>query len=247
MWNIRNNHLIQNLPTQYIFHLVCCYKPSCSHPYCKSGYYKDLPKWFSNGPNVSCLPVSILDPARPWGSTNCSECKGNCYGHFLSPEIAMLSPLPRMLKPPSVHIKEMFEKLKTSLSELQIQDIAKAVLLPPEEVNMWLKHLEIVKENRKQGAIKAAQTRMKNKKVKDHNNHPVNSKQSSSALDHNSHDDVYYCGVCNEQYIEYTDIEKRWIGCESCDSWFPFVCVGIDDNIPGKFFCEECANVNYTT
>ena len=53
-------------------------------------------------------------------------------------------------------------------------------------------------------------------------------------------DNVYYCGVCNEEYIEYTDIEERWIGCESCDSWFYFICVGIDnENIPDNFFCEE--------
>lgn len=33
VWAIREHH---SLPTQYIFHLVCCLKPDCSHPICKS-------------------------------------------------------------------------------------------------------------------------------------------------------------------------------------------------------------------
>ena len=59
----------------------------------------------------------------------------------------MLSPSKYMLKPPSVYIKETFDKLKTSPSELEIIEIAKTVFLSPEEVKMWLKHLQTIKEN----------------------------------------------------------------------------------------------------
>ena len=199
------------------------------------GYYKDLPKWFLGGPNVSYLPIPIPDPARPWGSTDCSECEGKCYGHFLPPEVAMLSPRQGMIKPPSAYIKEMFDKLKSGPSELQVEEVAKTVLLPPEEVSMWLKHLQTIKENRKKGAIKAAKTRMKKRKNR------MDEEPDLMPSTNRKSDNLYYCGVCSEQYVEYTDIEERWIGCESCDSWFHFICVGIDDeNIPDNFFCEEC-------
>ena len=237
VWNIRTNHLVHN--SQYVFQLICCYKPECPHPYCKNGY-KELPKWFSDGPYVSYLPIPIPDPARPWGSSNCSECGVKCYGHFLPPDIAMLSPSRGMVKPPSVYIKETFDKLKTNPSEQQIIELAKTVLLSPEEVKMWLKHLQTIKENRKQGAIKAAITRMNKRKAKNVINHENN--QSTDLVPLNSKpDNVYHCGACNEPYIEYTDIEEQWIGCEGCDSWFHFTCVGIDDkNIPEDFFCEDC-------
>jgi len=45
-----------------------------------------------------------------------------------------------MAKPPSVFTKEMFENFD-DLSEKQIEEIARAVLLPPEEVTFWIKHL----------------------------------------------------------------------------------------------------------
>ena len=58
-----------------------------------------------------------------------------------------------------MYMKEMFYKLKRSPSELQVQEIAKTVLLPPEEANMWFKHLQTIQENQKQGYIKAAKTK----------------------------------------------------------------------------------------
>lgn len=30
VWQIRKDHMIQNLPQQYAFHLVCCFNPGCS-------------------------------------------------------------------------------------------------------------------------------------------------------------------------------------------------------------------------
>jgi len=85
----------------------------------------------------------------------------------------------------------------------------------------------MVKENRKQGAIRAAHTR-KNKKSKE------------SAQSNCSTDSVYYCGMCNVQYVEFTEEVEKWICCEGCETWYYFVCVGVDnDKIPQDFVCEQ--------
>ena len=229
VWNVRNSHMVSNYPTQYVFQLICCYQPTCIHHFCRTGNFKDLPKWFLGGPNVSYIPMPIPDPARQWGSINCPKCTGKCYGHFLEPNIAMLSPLKCLSKPPSSYIKEIVDK-NDHLSDREIEDISKAVLLPPEEVEIWIQHLKTVKENRKQGAIRAAQTR-KNKKTA-----IVSQEKNSGGRQ------AYYCGLCNEQYVEYTDEEEKWICCEECETWFHFVCVGVDDsNIPDDYFCKQCS------
>ena len=120
VWAVRNNHMVKDLPTQYLFHLVCCYKPTCYHPFCKAGTHKELPKWFPGGPDVSYLPLPICDRARPWGSPSCPDCSGTCYGHFLKAEVAIISPLPGMKKPPSTVIKEVFQKIKCSWNDQPI-------------------------------------------------------------------------------------------------------------------------------
>jgi len=79
VWNVRNNHMVWNLPTQYVFQLLCCYKPTCPHPFCRSEYGKDLPKWFLNGPNISYVPMPIPDPARQWGSPHCPRNTMNIF------------------------------------------------------------------------------------------------------------------------------------------------------------------------
>ena len=55
--------------------------------------------------------------------------------------------------------------------------------------------------------------------------------------------DVYYCGVCHDQYTEYTDQEKKWTGCDGCDMWFHFECAGIEE-VPEKYFCDNCKETN---
>jgi len=51
--------------------------------------------------------------------------------------------------------------------------------------------------------------------------------------------DVYYCGVCRDQYIQFADREN-WIGCEACDNWFHFACVEIIvETVPDKFFMVQ--------
>ncbi len=36
VWKIREDHMVKDLPTNYLFFLVCCCKPSCAHPHCKN-------------------------------------------------------------------------------------------------------------------------------------------------------------------------------------------------------------------
>ena len=237
--------MVMDLPVQYLFHLVCCYKPDCYHPFCQTGSWKELPKWFTGGPYVSYLPIPIPDPARPWGSTNCSQCDGVCYGHFMEPEIAM-SPLQTMLKPPSTVIREAFESKKDFPSESDIQKIAKAVLLSPDEVNMWCEHLHTVRENRKRGALKAAETRRRKRVAKQATCSGVTPKQTPASVvtsNQSTDDRAYFCGVCHEQYVQFTDEEEHWIGCEVCNSWYHFVCVGIATVIPDRYICVDCQDV----
>ena len=73
-------------------------------------------------------------------------------------------------------------------------EIAKKVLLPTEEVNIWLKHLETVSNNRKKGAQKAAQTRK--------------AKTTST-----EQEPIVYCGECGEMYEEETEEVQNWIAC----------------------------------
>ena len=222
IWTIRNEHMQKDLPIQYLFHLVCCLKSTCSHPLCKVADSSniELPRWFPGGPFVSYLPLPILDPGRPWGSMSCSDCNGTCFGHYMQSDVAMFSPL-SPARPPSVVMKEMFKKIKGCPTDDQLQEIGKKVSLSPEHVRMWVEHLQTVAENRRRGAQKAAAKHKKNK-IKKSNSH-----------------DVYLCGVCHDQYMEFTEEEEDWIQCDGCAIWFHFICVGIT-TAPDSFFCDDC-------
>ena len=215
VWSIRDRHMVPDLPAQYVFYLKCCCQQECSHPLCQRSL--SVHSWFPEGPPLSYLPFPIPDPDRPWGGV-CHQCKGKCYGHFLSPDKALSTktPLP-MKKPPSFRLKEAYDKLKTQPNASDINDIAKEVLLPPDEVKIWFDHLEEVARNRKRGAIKAAITRQ----------------QKKSGL--------YYCGVCQLPYKDITDEVEDWIECDSCSKWFHYQCVGItSQDVPEQFLCTTC-------
>ena len=69
--------------------------------------------------------------------------------------------------PPCTYLKEKFDGLgHHPPSESECDDIAKAVLLLPEQVSLWFEHLHTVQENRKRGAARAAATRRKNRQEK---------------------------------------------------------------------------------
>ena len=232
VWQIRQSHMVPNLPVQYAFFLVCCLDPQCSHPVCKGGELSELPKWYEGGPSVSTFPLPIPDPQRYWGNSNCTECSGLCAGHFLKPEETLASLLNPM-KPPSIILKKVFDALETYPPEESLyQQLAERTLLKVEEVKIWLEHLNTIKLNRKKGAAKAAETRRRRAQEKQRNQE----KQKAANVQQGSE---YYCGTCHEPYLEFTDTEEQWIGCELCDTWYHFVCLGITV-APDEFLCESC-------
>ena len=194
-----------------------------THPICQGG--QEVPQWYEGGPLLSCLHLPIPDSSRPWGS-NCSECKGHCCDHFLKPMEALTSSLKPMFEPPSTVLATAFKDLKgESPPDSLIEELARKTLLPSNEVKLWFSHLQIVAENRR-GAQKAAETRRLRKQQQ---------KRTQQLAP-----DVYYCGVCHEQYLEYTNVVERWIGCDRCDRWYHYSCVGLTSE-PESFVCMECS------
>ena len=94
---------------------------------------------------------------------------------------------------------------------------------------MWLDHLHTIKENRKRGAAKAAETRRRKKENPTH----------TVVISPKEQDRNYYCAVCNQEYQEFTVSVENWIGYDSCERWFHFTCVGILE-VPDEFLCDEC-------
>ena len=58
IWTLRKRHMIEGLPSQYLFHLVCCGKPDCCHPACSG--IKELPQWFPGG--TICRILTFTSP-----------------------------------------------------------------------------------------------------------------------------------------------------------------------------------------
>ncbi len=85
-----------------------------------------------------------IDPERPWGKENCKDCKGICNGHYVESSDGSYA------LPPSATLQKAFN----STSTLEPEQLAEAVCLPEAEVEIWLKHLQTVKDNRKLGAEK---------------------------------------------------------------------------------------------
>ena len=67
-------------------------------------------------------------------------------GIFLTPKKAVHSPLAPMPRPPSIILKEEFDKLHSEASDECIERLAKTCLLPPSEVRIWFKHLEVIQK-----------------------------------------------------------------------------------------------------
>ena len=100
------------------------------------------------------------------------------------------------------------------------------ILLPKEEVHIWLKHLQTVAENRKQDANKAAKTR----------------RQQAQQERVQYIRELYTCGACGRLYEKETEEEQNWIGCDRCNAWFHCVCVNIFSE-PSSFLCMKCKSL----
>ena len=219
VWDLRNRHAVPNLPPQYVFFLRCCQSVGCNHPFCKQGMNVQLPHWFRGGPSVDYLPMPVPDLEAPWGNTACSKCQNRvCFGHFLTPDALETSTATPMCQPPSQILKK-FNGLKgKEPSDADVEQMARATLLSPEDVRIWLEHLQSIHTNRRRGAEKAVATRRSKKKQPEK-----------------------YISVCGEEYTERTDEIQYWIGCDKCSNWFHYNCVGIDPNsVPESFTCTEC-------
>ena len=153
--------------------------------------------------------LSVAEPDRPPGS-QCSE----CYGHHLKPaELLQVGCFPPS---PSSVISRAYKDAQSDITEL-----ARVVMLPDEEVDIWLKHLRTVSDNCKHGASKAAESRHHKTDVKDN--------------------PMYFCGVCGGDYEEETEETENWIECDKCNARFHWVCVNIYSE-PASFLCINCEN-----
>ncbi len=151
IWTLRSNHMVIGYPPQYVFFLVPCFKESCCHPVCQKsvGSSADKLQWYPGGPPLNSLPMPHIDPERPWGNEHCTDCKGMCNGNYVESSDESYTP------PPSVTLQKAFN----STSTLDPEQLAEAVCLPEAEVEIWLKHLQTVKDNRKLGAKKRKRKR----------------------------------------------------------------------------------------
>ena len=182
--------MVKDVPSNYVFYLVCCLKPECCHPVCKSQSMSQLPTWYAGGPVISYLPLPIPDPARPWDGSNCKQCQSDCHGHYLKPAESLQSTSPQMVCPPSIILKEAFQNLRHyTASEAEIEEIAKQALLTRQETKMWFEHLHTIRENRKRGSLRTAATRRQKKVQKE-----KETRESS-----------YYCAACSTPYQEFSN------------------------------------------
>ena len=215
VWKVRNDHIVQGYPSQYVFFLIpyACFKPSCLHPVCKQSAGKSASSlvWYPGGPSLTALPMPKIVLSRPWGLPDCDKCKGFCNGHYIE------SFKNDFTQPPSVLLSEAF-KSDTNPNPVLL---AQKVCLPIAEVEIWLNHLQTVKENRALGAEK------RKKKVKGIKTAAVQK------------DPEYFCNVCGHVYEEETEEVQNWIACDVCSNWFHYECVGIATE-PERFQCSHC-------
>jgi hypothetical protein len=164
VWTIRNNHIIKNLPENYVFMLCTCYQKNCAHPVCMNGKPNSQPVWFKDGPPLTYVPLPVPDPKRKWGS-KCDTCVGACSGHYLSPEDNIKWVKEHggesCIQPPRKVIGEYFKKPNVVITDDTIKFLAEKTLLSEADINMWIDHLETIKIRRKKGARKAVETKRK--------------------------------------------------------------------------------------
>ena len=108
------------------------------------------------------------------------------------------------------------------------------MLLPVNEVKIWINHLQSVIENRRRGARKAAATRQSKKKLAVSQASVSESNSVSSPLS-------CYCGQCGLEYIEETEELESWVACDLCEHWYHFSCENIV-NVPTEeiYICMKC-------
>lgn len=142
IWKIRSDHLVQGYPQQYVYYLLACFKPGCSHGLCQRlvGSSRSDFHWFPNGLSLTQLPLPVADPGRPWGCTSCPDCRGHCAGYYLN-LLESLNSSNQPCEPPSTVILRAFKA-----KSVDVEELARQNLLQTDEVKLWLEHLETVAE-----------------------------------------------------------------------------------------------------
>ena len=223
IWRIRNRHMVQGLPTSYIFFLKACYQPECEHPVCQSGHPSSPLCWYPSGPPISHLPLPVPDHSRPWGGQNCSTCKVVCTGHYCMRLVDINDPIAvkNITNPPSVTLKQRFSELGNSITDEFLREAAESTLLSIEEAK---NHLAAVVQNRKRGAAAAAATRLRNRK---------RIAIRCSRLRRR--------GACEIDYYTTSSQIKFWIGCDLCNRWYCCDCEKLDQEPTSEtYICTKC-------
>ena len=117
-------------------------------------------------------------------------------------------------------------------------DLARNVLLPVEEADIWLKHLETVAENRKRGAKRAAATwRAQHQQLIEKGSSEGHNDGDNLLSDDDDNEERY--GVCGTLYEEETDEIEKWIACDDCGAWYHWECTNIMVE-PEFYICVNC-------
>lgn len=148
IWNIRNRHMVKELPPNYAFMLLPCFDKTCPHVVCKQE--KKQWCWYDGGPNLSVLPLPIPDPQRPWGG-QCKSCQTFCTGHYLPTEkvidLVEKYTIKACPKPPSEIIKASIID-NSDPSEDDVVILAKQCLLSVEETRYLVDHFKIIEKRK---------------------------------------------------------------------------------------------------
>ena len=162
VWTIRNNHMVKNLPENYVFMLLPCYERNCPHPVCVNGKPNSEPVWYEGGPPLTYIPIPIPDPQRAWGSP-CNSCVGFCCGHYLSPKDNIKRVQENgngsCAQPPREVISDFVKRVSGVVTDEAVKNLAQKTALSITDVKLWIDHLKQIQTRRKQGAKKAAEKR----------------------------------------------------------------------------------------
>lgn len=242
--DLKRRHLCTGAPTKYVFYLYCCYEKDCIHPCCKQGRPEVEPTWYTGGPPLSFLPLPMVDPERPFGSSDCSQCKGVCTGHYLKPEQlrkAFASGTYIAPKPPSEVLLSAMKNLKYEIPhENGILELSREVLLSPEETRMWCEHLCQVHRNRVSGAKKKATAK---EKPGAKTSQKSNQKRKSRSIEK---DTCLQCGQEDPPGTFQTEDDGDvvdWICCDGCNKWCHAFCSGMPDiSESDDWLCLACSD-----
>lgn len=153
VWTLGENPLVDRaLPQKYVFFLASCYQRGCIHPVCPEKTKESEQPLYPGGPQTG--------PDRPYGG-QCQYCEGVCSGHYLKNDKLWqhANSGGKLGKPQPDVILAVYHKHKSLSSKAVIQQVARSVLLPCEEVRFWFDHLHQTHEDRRKETQKAAQTR----------------------------------------------------------------------------------------